>query len=136
MYSPTSKTSCLESGRTNKLLMRRYATMQKGRDSDVFGILVGTLGVGEYHDIISIPGSNQGIGLSSSVVPSLDQAHPCPSRRFSQKKLHNQCRQAQSSSPSMVHIQDGWTPNFCFVGGVCGIDGTKSPRMLRSERER
>lgn len=28
--------------------MRRYAAVQKGRDSDVFGILVGTLGVGEY----------------------------------------------------------------------------------------
>lgn len=51
-YSPTSKTSRLESGRTNKLLMRRYATMQKGRDADVFGILVGTLGVGKsFHDL-------------------------------------------------------------------------------------
>lgn len=36
----------LASGSTNKLLMRRYAVMQKARDSDVFGILVGTLGVG------------------------------------------------------------------------------------------
>ena len=26
--------------------MRRYAIVQKARDSDVFGILVGTLGVG------------------------------------------------------------------------------------------
>jgi diphthamide biosynthesis protein 2 len=38
----------LESGRTNKLLMRRYAAVQKARNSDVFGILVGTLGVGAY----------------------------------------------------------------------------------------
>ncbi|KAF5391100.1 hypothetical protein D9757_003177 [Collybiopsis confluens] len=51
-YSPTSKTSLLESGRTNKLLMRRYATMQKGRDADVFGILVGTLGVASYLPLI------------------------------------------------------------------------------------
>jgi diphthamide biosynthesis protein 2 len=29
--------------------MRRYATVQKARDADVFGILVGTLGVGELH---------------------------------------------------------------------------------------
>jgi diphthamide biosynthesis protein 2 len=36
----------LESGRTNRLLMRRYAVVQKARDADVFGILVGTLGVG------------------------------------------------------------------------------------------
>lgn len=28
--------------------MRRYAVVQKARDADVFGILVGTLGVGEY----------------------------------------------------------------------------------------
>ena len=27
--------------------MRRYAAVQKARDADVFGILVGTLGVGE-----------------------------------------------------------------------------------------
>ncbi|KAJ4490628.1 putative diphthamide synthesis protein-domain-containing protein [Lentinula aciculospora] len=51
-YSPTFRTCRLESGRTNKLLMRRYATMQKGRDSDVFGILVGTLGVGSYLPLI------------------------------------------------------------------------------------
>lgn len=28
--------------------MRRYAAVQKARDADVFGILVGTLGVGEF----------------------------------------------------------------------------------------
>ena len=28
--------------------MRRYAVVQKARDSDVYGILVGTLGVGTY----------------------------------------------------------------------------------------
>lgn len=27
--------------------MRRYATVHKARDADVFGILVGTLGVGK-----------------------------------------------------------------------------------------
>lgn len=27
--------------------MRRYAVVQKARDADVFGILVGTLGVGK-----------------------------------------------------------------------------------------
>jgi len=29
--------------------MRRYAVVQKARDADVFGILVGTLGVGMRH---------------------------------------------------------------------------------------
>lgn len=28
--------------------MRRYALIQQARDADVFGILVGTLGVGEH----------------------------------------------------------------------------------------
>lgn len=33
--------------------MRRYAAVQKARDADVFGILVGTLGVGMYWFISS-----------------------------------------------------------------------------------
>ncbi|EEB92559.1 hypothetical protein MPER_08911, partial [Moniliophthora perniciosa FA553] len=44
-YSPSQRTSQIESGRTNKMLMRRYAVVHKARDADVFGILVGTLGV-------------------------------------------------------------------------------------------
>ena len=38
----------LESSRTYKLLMGRYAIVQKAKDADVFGILVGTLGVGKF----------------------------------------------------------------------------------------
>ncbi|CAL1702605.1 unnamed protein product [Somion occarium] len=52
-YDPVSKTTRLESTRVNKLLMRRYATVQKARDADVFGILVGTLGVASYLPLIS-----------------------------------------------------------------------------------
>ncbi|KAJ7641509.1 putative diphthamide synthesis protein-domain-containing protein [Roridomyces roridus] len=51
-YDPTAKTARLESGRTNRLLMRRYAVVQKARDADVFGILVGTLGVASYLPLI------------------------------------------------------------------------------------
>ncbi|KAK0452996.1 putative diphthamide synthesis protein-domain-containing protein [Desarmillaria tabescens] len=51
-YDPESKTTRLESSRTNKLLMRRYAVVQKARDADVFGILVGTLGVANYLPLI------------------------------------------------------------------------------------
>lgn len=47
-YNPVTKSSRLESERTNRLLMRRFAAVQKARDADVFGILVGTLGVGRY----------------------------------------------------------------------------------------
>lgn len=46
-YNPATRETRLESGRTNKLLMRRYGAVQKARDADVIGILVGTLGVGQ-----------------------------------------------------------------------------------------
>jgi diphthamide biosynthesis protein 2 len=52
-YDPRRKTARLESTRTNRLLMRRYAVVQRARDADVFGILVGTLAVGLFH--ISLP---------------------------------------------------------------------------------
>ncbi|KAJ7605240.1 putative diphthamide synthesis protein-domain-containing protein [Mycena polygramma] len=51
-YDPTTRSARLESFRTNRLLMRRYATVQKARDADVFGILVGTLGVASYLPLI------------------------------------------------------------------------------------
>ena len=47
-YDPETRLSRVESVRTNKLLMRRYAVVQQARDADVFGILIGTLGVGMY----------------------------------------------------------------------------------------
>ncbi|KAK7681839.1 hypothetical protein QCA50_015186 [Cerrena zonata] len=52
-YDPSTQSTRLESARVNKLLMRRYATVQKARDADVFGILVGTLGVASYLPLIS-----------------------------------------------------------------------------------
>jgi diphthamide biosynthesis protein 2 len=33
--------------------MRRYAVVQKARDADIFGILVGTLGVASYLPLVS-----------------------------------------------------------------------------------
>lgn len=52
-YGPATRESHLESLRTNKLLMRRYAVVQKARDADVFGILIGTLGISSYLPLIS-----------------------------------------------------------------------------------
>ncbi|KAI0942716.1 hypothetical protein AcW1_003274 [Taiwanofungus camphoratus] len=52
-YDPATRAARLESSRTNRLLMRRYAVVQKARDADVFGILVGTLGVASYLPLIS-----------------------------------------------------------------------------------
>jgi diphthamide biosynthesis protein 2 len=45
-YDPMTRQATIQSADTNKLLMRRYAAVQKARDADIFGILVGTLGVG------------------------------------------------------------------------------------------
>ncbi|KAF9519204.1 hypothetical protein BS47DRAFT_1288643 [Hydnum rufescens UP504] len=52
-YDPKQRRSTFQSVRTNRLLMRRYAAMHKARDADVFGILVGTLGVASYLPLIS-----------------------------------------------------------------------------------
>jgi diphthamide biosynthesis protein 2 len=54
-FNPISQTVRLESSQTNKLLMRRYAMVQKARDADVFGIIVGTLGVGKPCPPIRLP---------------------------------------------------------------------------------
>ncbi|KAG6822471.1 hypothetical protein H0H92_013775, partial [Tricholoma furcatifolium] len=51
-YDPSTQVTSLASGRTNRLLMRRYAAVQRARDADVFGILVGTLGVSSYLPLI------------------------------------------------------------------------------------
>lgn len=45
-YNPKKRESRLESSKTNRMLMRRYAIVEKAKDADVIGILVGTLGVG------------------------------------------------------------------------------------------
>lgn len=37
---------------TNKLLMRRYAAIQRARDADVLGIVVGTLGIASYLPLV------------------------------------------------------------------------------------
>ena len=46
-YDVISRTARLESSKTNRMLMRRYAIVERAKDADVIGILVGTLGVGE-----------------------------------------------------------------------------------------
>jgi diphthamide biosynthesis enzyme Dph1/Dph2 domain len=93
-YDPRTKTALLESTRTNKLLMRRYAVVQKARDADVFGILVGTLGVGSFHPLFarSIPL----MLFTYSILPSSHPPHPVPPHSLTQKKLHNQRREIES----------------------------------------
>ena len=45
-YDAILRSARLESSKTNRMLMRRYAIVEKAKDADVIGILVGTLGVG------------------------------------------------------------------------------------------
>lgn len=52
-YDPSTRSAHLQSHRTNKLLMRRFAMVQRARDADVFGILIGTLGVTSYLPLIA-----------------------------------------------------------------------------------
>jgi len=74
--------------------MRRYAVVQKARDADVFGILVGTLGVG-----LSTPNCcpyRLLIGPTLSLLPSTDFADTEAFSSGSEKELHHQRREAQS----------------------------------------
>jgi hypothetical protein len=71
-YDPSTRCTRLESPRSNRLLMRRYAMVHKARDADIFGILVGTLGIGRSHE--RAPGR---LGLTAqpcqhNIYPSLD----------------------------------------------------------------
>lgn len=47
-YNPLTSTARVETGSTNRLLMKRYASVLKARDASVVGLLVGTLGVHSY----------------------------------------------------------------------------------------
>ena len=47
-FDPLSSTARIETGSTNRLLMKRYASVLKARDASVVGLLVGTLGVHSY----------------------------------------------------------------------------------------
>lgn len=71
--------------------MRRYAIVQKARDADVFGILVGTLGVGQFFLSIS---HFTALIISSFVSPS-HQVLEGSIGSASQKVVHDQRREAQ-----------------------------------------
>ncbi|KAL4402868.1 Diphthamide biosynthesis protein 2 [Malassezia pachydermatis] len=47
-YDPKMNAARIETGKTNRLLMRRYATIQKARDASVIGLVIGTLGIHSY----------------------------------------------------------------------------------------
>ncbi|KAL7753828.1 Diphthamide biosynthesis protein 2 [Sorochytrium milnesiophthora] len=47
-YTPADQSLQIVSSTSNRAVMRRYVMMQKARDADVFGIIMGTLGVANY----------------------------------------------------------------------------------------
>lgn len=47
-FDPATGRARRETGQTNRLLMRRYATIQKARDASVVGLVIGTLGIHAY----------------------------------------------------------------------------------------
>nr|CCA23796.1 diphthamide biosynthesis protein putative [Albugo laibachii Nc14] len=51
-YDPKAKSLREEGVKVNKLLMRRYFLMQKAKEARIFGVLMGTLGVTQYQDIV------------------------------------------------------------------------------------
>ncbi|KAI8890934.1 diphthamide biosynthesis protein 2, partial [Backusella circina FSU 941] len=51
-YDPKTKEARKESVQVNKMLMKRYFLVQKAKDADTIGIVVGTLGVASYLNII------------------------------------------------------------------------------------
>lgn len=99
-----TREATLQSAETNKLLMRRYAMVQKARDADVFGILVGTLGVGSpLFYLISGYLDNQRVSIisfsyrpSSSSLSTRSQegvhdqrgkAQPCEARQLCRDRM-------------------------------------------------
>ncbi|ORY96132.1 diphthamide biosynthesis protein 2 [Syncephalastrum racemosum] len=51
-YDPRTRISRRETAQVNKMLMKRYFLVQKAKDADTIGIVVGTLGVASYMNII------------------------------------------------------------------------------------
>ncbi|KAI8146737.1 diphthamide biosynthesis protein 2 [Fennellomyces sp. T-0311] len=51
-YDPKTQVARKETVQVNKMLMKRYFLVQKAKDAETIGIVVGTLGVGSYMEII------------------------------------------------------------------------------------
>ncbi|CEP19828.1 hypothetical protein [Parasitella parasitica] len=51
-YNPKTKEARKESVQVNRMLMKRYVMVQKAKDANTIGIVVGTLGVASYLNII------------------------------------------------------------------------------------
>lgn len=99
--------------------MRRYAMVQKAKDADVFGILVGTLGVGKPCPPISLP---------PPPLPKLRRTHRIasylPLITYLRKLLTK--KQKKSYTISVGKLNPAKLANFleveCFVYVACAED--------------
>ncbi|KAJ3323976.1 Diphthamide biosynthesis protein 2 [Boothiomyces sp. JEL0866] len=53
IYDPTRKETNRNYGKVNSVLQRRFVQMEKARDANVIGIVVGTLGVASYLNVVN-----------------------------------------------------------------------------------
>lgn len=81
-YHPGIRGLRLQSSQTNKLLMRRYAMVQKTRDADVFGILVGTLGVASYLPLLTHLRNVLALNGKKSYTMSVGKINPAKLANF------------------------------------------------------
>lgn len=80
--------------------------VQKARDADVFGILIGTLGVGETKGnnvTRETPARLVDQSFSNSAIPSDDQTHPRPAHTRAEEGLHRQRREAEPIQARQLH---------------------------------
>ena len=105
-YDPATRSSRLESGRTNRMLMRRYATVEKAKDADVIGILVGTLGVGALPPAAPVWGSVSIARLTMHMHSRLfasDYALAATDRGAPKEELHGRGRQTQPGKVGQLY---------------------------------
>ncbi|PAV16833.1 diphthamide biosynthesis [Pyrrhoderma noxium] len=81
-YSPSSGLIQHQTQVSNKMLRRRYAILQKARDADVFGILIGTLGVASYLPLINLIRNQLKKAHKKSYTVSVGKINPAKLANF------------------------------------------------------
>ncbi|KLO11785.1 diphthamide biosynthesis protein [Schizopora paradoxa] len=105
-YSPRTGKIVAQTPLTNRLLMRRYALVQKARDADVFGILVGTLGVASYLPLISHIRTKLKKAHKKFYTISVGKINPAKLANF----MEIECWVWVSCSEGMVESKDYFKP--------------------------
>ncbi|TDL18370.1 diphthamide biosynthesis protein [Rickenella mellea] len=105
-YAPRSGSIQIQSHLTNKMLMRRYALVQQARDADVFGILVGTLGVASYLPLLSHLRTTLKMAHKKSYTVSVGKINPSKLANF----MEIECWIWVSCSEGMVDSKEFLRP--------------------------